>query len=140
MPPIISLCLIKLSLWTTTYRRRKIAREGSMVARVILNLYTRNTIFLKAVVVVTFTNIVVTLTGEMVTIPMAIDTMEDLEETIPMVITMEIMVSTVTTQSLRRISRQSPASNARRMVIMQTHVQRRSPVKSPSPIRFRRDM
>jgi hypothetical protein len=79
----------------------------------------------------------------MVVTLMAIGTMEDSGETTPMaitmVITMEAMVSTTTTQKLRRISRRSLASSARRLDIMLIAAQRISLMNLPSPMHFGKD-
>jgi hypothetical protein len=81
---------------------------------------------------------------EMVATLVALGTMEDSGETTPraitMVITMETMVSTTTTQMRRRISPISHASSARRMDTIPQATQRISLMNLPSPIHFRRDM
>jgi hypothetical protein len=110
--------LIRLSHWITTSRRKRTARGSSAKERPTLNLSIRDTTSLKAM--------------EMVVTPMAIGAMVETRETLPMditmetmvtrmeemeitmVITMETVVSTTTTQKLRRISLISHASSARR--------------------------
>jgi hypothetical protein len=95
---------------------------------------------------------------EMVVTPMAIGTMVETRETTPMDITMEAMVtrmeemeitmvikmetvvSTTTTQKLRRISRISHASSASRRDTIPQATQRISLMNLPSPIHSRRDM
>jgi hypothetical protein len=76
---------------------------------------------------------------EMVVTSMAIDTMEDSRETTPMVITMDTMVSSATTQEPRKISHTSPVSSARRLDTLQTIALRQSPMSLPSPIHYRKD-
>jgi hypothetical protein len=114
------------------------------MARLTLDLPIRDTTSLKAM--------------EMVVTPMAIGTMVETRKTPPMditmetmvtrmeemeitmVITMETVVSTTTTQKLRRISLISHASSARRRDTIPQATQRISLMNLPSPIPSRRDM
>jgi hypothetical protein len=73
-----------------------------------------------------------------ITMETTVTRMEEME--IIMEITMETMVSTTTTQKLRRISRISHASIARRRDIIPQTAQRISLMNLPSPIHSRRDM
>jgi hypothetical protein len=109
--------LIRLSHWITISQRKRTARGSSAMARLTLDLPIRDTTSPKVM--------------EMVVTPMAIGTMVEIRETTPMEamvtrmekmeITMETMVSTTTTQKLRKISRISHASIARRKdIILQT--------------------
>jgi phosphoribosylaminoimidazole-succinocarboxamide synthase len=128
------------------------------MARITLNLPIRDTTSLKAMeMVVTPMAIgtmvetrektpmditmeaMVTKMEEMdITMETMVTKMEEME--ITMVITMETMVSTATTQKLRRISRISHASSARRMDTIPQAAQRISLMNLPSPIHSRRDM
>jgi hypothetical protein len=73
-----------------------------------------------------------------ITMETMVTRMEEME--ITMVITMKTVVSTTTTQRLRRISRISHASSARRRDTIPQAAQRISPMNLPSPIHSRRDM
>jgi hypothetical protein len=132
------------------------------MARIALNLPIRDTTFLKAMeMVVTLMAIgtmaetrettpmditmeaMVTKMEEMdITMETMVTKMEEMEITmvITMVITMETMVSTATTQKLRRISRIPHASSARRMDTIPQAAQRISLMNLPSPIHSRRDI
>jgi hypothetical protein len=131
--------LIKLSHWITTSGRKRTARGSLAMARLTLNCSTRSTIHLNAVEMVVRTDMEAISAKEMVVTLMAIGTMEDSGETTPMAITMEAMVSTATTQKLRRISRRSLASSARRLDIMLIAAQRISLMNLPSPMHFGKD-
>jgi hypothetical protein len=138
--------LIKLSLWTTTLGRRKILRGSSTVARPTLNLSTRGTTPPRVVEMEVHTGMEVTSPRAMVATSMAMGTMEDSGETIPMAITMGTMDITmgemgiaISTQMPRRISPTSPATSARRMGTIPPAVQRTSQMMQPSPTHSRRD-
>jgi hypothetical protein len=133
MHQTISLCLIRLSHWITTSWRKRTARGSSATARLTLNLPIRDTNSLQAMEMVVTPMAIGIMVETRETTPMDITmeamitkieemdiTMETMvtkmeEMEITMVVTMETMVSTATTQKLRRISRKSHASSARRM-------------------------
>jgi hypothetical protein len=135
-------------------RKEETVRGSSTMARLTLNIPTRDTTPLRAM--------------EMVVTPMAIGTMVKTRETTPMVTTMEAMVTTieametkteameitmeamdtkieamdntVSTRVLSRICCISSPTSARRQDISLICAQRRNLMKLPSPIHSRRDM
>jgi hypothetical protein len=138
MHPIISLCLIRPSHWTTTSRRKRTAKGSSATARTMWNHTTKSTTHLKAVDMAARTCMGAILAKGMVVTSMAISTIEDSGEITPMVITMDTKVSTAITQRPRGIFHRSLISNAKRLDIMPTAAQITSPLSLPSPIHFRK--
>jgi hypothetical protein len=138
MLQIISLCLIRPSLWTTTSRKKRTVKGSSVTARAMWNHSTRSTTHLRAVVMAAPTSMGVVSTKETVVTSTAISTMEDSRETAPVNITVDTMVSIATTLNPRRTSLASLASSARRLVIIPPAAQKTSPLSLPSPVHFRR--
>jgi hypothetical protein len=116
MLQIISLCLIRLSLWTTTSRKKRTVKGSSITAKVMWNHSRRNTTHLRAVDMAARTSMGVVSIKEMVATSTAISIMEVSRETAPMDIIVDIMVSIATTLNPRRTSLASLVSSARRMV------------------------
>jgi hypothetical protein len=138
MLQIISLCLIRLSRWTTTSRKKRTVKGSSVIARVMWNHSTRNTTQLRAVDMATLTSMGVISAKEMVATSTTINIVEVSREATPVVIAMVIMVSIATTLNPRKTSLTSPVSSARRLVIIPPAAQKTNPLRLPSPIHFRR--
>jgi hypothetical protein len=112
------------SHWTTTSGRKRTIKGNLATARTMWNHSTRSTTHLRAVDMVVHTSMGAVSAREVVVTSMAIRTMENSRETTPMVITMDTMVSTTTTQKPRRISHTLPVSSTRRLDTLQTIVLR----------------
>jgi hypothetical protein len=135
---IISLYLIRLSLWTTTSRKRRTVKGSSVTARAMWNYSTRSTTHLRAVDLAALTSMGFVSIKEMVATSTTISIGEVSRETAPMGIMVDTMVSIATTLNPRKTSLTSPVSSERRLVIIPPAAQKTRPLSLPSPIHFRR--
>src|SRR3954467_7843625 len=103
MHPTTNLCLIKLSLWTTTSGRKKTARGSLAVTGLTLTSLTRSIILLREVEAIVHIAMEATSTGETATTIMAIGPMVTTREINPVetamvittAVTMDIIMGTM---------------------------------------------